>query len=356
MSGSLDSVRLKTPAAAIKSGRWGLLRSTPSRTLLLIGAAVLLVGIAAASMFVGSGNIPADTVWRALVSGGGNTDAILVTDYRVPRTILGVAAGIALGLAGALLQAITRNPLADPGILGVNAGAYFAIVIGITFFGAGAISSYVWWAFGGAILTTVAVFLVGSRGRAGATPVRLVLAGVALGAVLGGISLGITLLHPDTFDRIRFWAVGSLQSRQLDIVVGVLPFIVVGTLLALVLSRTLNVVALGDDLAKSLGAHVTRTRVLGLVAITLLCGAATAAVGPISFLGLMVPYVARALFGPDQRWVIPFTLVLAPIIFLSADMLGRVLVSSELPVGIVTAFIGAPVLILIIRRKQAKAL
>ena len=307
-------------------------------------------------MFVGSGDIAVDAVWGALLAGGTDTDAILVRDYRVPRTILGVVVGVALGLAGALMQAITRNPLADPGILGVNAGAYFAVVAGITFFGATAVSSYVWWAFGGAIVTTVAVFLIGSRGRAGATPVRLVLAGVVLGAVLGGISLGVTLLNPETFDRIRFWSVGSLQSRQLDIVLGVLPFILVGAILALVLSRTLNVVALGDDLAKSLGAHITRTRVLGLVAITLLSGAATAAVGPISFLGLMVPYVARALFGPDQRWVIPFTLTLAPLIFLSADMLGRVLVSSELPVGIVTAFLGAPVLILIIRRKQARAL
>jgi iron complex transport system permease protein len=356
VSGSLDSVRLRTPAAAVKIGRWGILHSTRSRGALLAAAAVALVALAGWSMFVGSGNIPGDAVIRALVSGGTDTDSILVSDFRLPRTILGVLVGVALGLAGALMQAITRNPLADPGILGVNSGAYFAVVLGIAVFGASAVTSYVWWAFGGAILTTVAVFLVGSRGRAGATPVRLVLAGVAIGAVLSGISLGITLLNPEIFDRIRFWSVGSLQSRQSDIVWGVLPFIVLGTLVALVLSRTLNVVALGDDLAKSLGAHVMRTRVFGLVAITLLCGAATAAVGPISFLGLMAPYVARALFGPDQRWVVPFTLVIAPLIFLSADMLGRVAVDSELPVGIVTAFVGAPILILIIRRKQARAL
>ncbi|WP_227497237.1 iron chelate uptake ABC transporter family permease subunit [Planctomonas psychrotolerans] len=356
MSGSLDSVRLRTPAAAVKSGRWGILHSTRSRSLLLVATCVALLLLSGGSMFVGSGSIAPDAVIGALMSGGSDTDSILVTDYRVPRTLLGVVVGVALGLAGALMQAITRNPLADPGILGVNSGAYFAVVLGITVFGASGVTSYVWWAFAGAILTTVAVFLVGSRGRAGATPVRLVLAGVAIGAVLSGISLGITLLNPDTFDRIRFWSVGSLQSRQIDILWGVLPFIVLGTLVALVLSRTLNVVALGDDLAKSLGAHVMRTRVFGLVAITLLCGAATAAVGPISFLGLMAPYVARAMFGPDQRWVVPFTLVIAPVIFLGADMLGRVAVSSELPVGIVTAFVGAPILIVIIRRKQARPL
>jgi iron complex transport system permease protein len=174
--------------------------------------------------------------------------------------------------------------------------------------------------------------------------------------VLSGLSLGLTLLNPDVFDRIRFWSVGSLQGRQFDVVAGVLPLVVVGVGLALYLSRVLNVVALGDDLARSLGAHIQRTRILSLVAITLLCGAATAAAGPVAFLGLMVPYVARALFGPDQRWVIPFTLTLAPILFVCADMLGRVLVSSELPVGIVTAFLGAPILILIVRSRKSKPL
>jgi iron complex transport system permease protein len=323
---------------------------------MFIASVLVLVLVAAASLFVGSGDIPADAVWQALLSGGSDTDAILVGAFRVPRMLLGLLVGASLGLAGALMQATTRNPLADPGILGVNAGAYFAVVAGISFFGASAVSGYVWWSFGGAVVATVAVYIVGSRGRAGATPVRLVLAGVAIGAVLSGFSLGLTLLNPDVFDRIRFWSVGSLQGRQFDVVVGVLPLVVVGVALALYLSRVLNVVALGDDLARSLGAHIQRTRVLALVAITLLCGAATAAAGPVAFLGLMVPYVARALFGPDQRWVIPFTLTLAPLLFLCADMLGRVIVSSELPVGIVTAFLGAPILILIVRSRKSKPL
>jgi iron complex transport system permease protein len=323
---------------------------------MFVASVLVLVLVAAASLFVGSGDIPADAVWQALLSGGSDTDAILVGAFRVPRMLLGLLVGASLGLAGALMQATTRNPLADPGILGVNAGAYFAVVAGISFFGASAVSGYVWWSFGGAVVATVAVYIVGSRGRAGATPVRLVLAGVAIGAVLSGFSLGLTLLNPDVFDRIRFWSVGSLQGRQFDVVVGVLPLVVVGVALALYLSRVLNVVALGDDLARSLGAHIQRTRVLALVAITLLCGAATAAAGPVAFLGLMVPYVARALFGPDQRWVIPFTLTLAPLLFLCADMLGRVIVSSELPVGIVTAFLGAPILILIVRSRKSKPL
>jgi len=356
VSDTLDSVRLRTPAAALRGGRRGLLHSRRSRSVLLAASAVVLALVAVASLFVGSGDIPADVVWRSLISGGADTDAILVSAFRVPRTLLGLLVGASLGLAGALMQAITRNPLADPGILGVNAGAYFAVVAGISFFGAGAVSGYVWWSFGGAVVTTIVVYVVGSRGRAGATPVRLVLAGVAIGAVLGGLSLGMTLLNPEVFDRIRFWSVGSLQGRQIDVVAGILPLVIVGVGLALYLSRVLNVVALGDDLARSLGAHIQRTRVLGLLAITLLCGAATAAAGPVAFLGLMVPYVARALFGPDQRWIIPFTVTLAPLLFLGADMLGRVIVSAELPVGIVTAFIGAPILILIIRSRKSKAL
>ncbi len=356
MSDTLDSVRVRTPAAALKGGRRGLLHSSRARVLLFVASLLVLALVAASSLFVGSGNISAGDVWQALVSGGSDTDAILVTAFRVPRMLLGLLVGASLGLAGALMQAITRNPLADPGILGVNAGAYFAVVAGISFFGASAVSGYVWWSFGGAVVTTVAVYVVGSRGRAGATPVRLVLAGMAIGAVLSGLSLGLTLLNPEVFDRIRFWSVGSLQGRQFDIVTGVLPLVIVGVALALYLSRVLNVVALGDDLARSLGAHIQRTRILALVAITLLCGAATAATGPIGFLGLMVPYVARALFGPDQRWVIPFTLTLAPLLFLCADMLGRVGVSAELPVGVVTAFLGAPILILIVRSRKSKPL
>jgi len=356
VSDTLDSVRVRTPAAALKGGRRGLLHSARARSLLFAASVVVLALVAALSRFVGSGDIPADAVWRALVSGGTDTDAILVADFRVPRMLLGLLVGASLGLAGALMQAVTRNPLADPGILGVNAGAYFAVVLGISFFGAGAVTGYVWWSFGGAVVTAVVVYVIGSRGRGGATPVRLVLAGVALGAVLGGLSLGMTLLNPEVFDRIRFWSVGSLQGRQIDVVAGVLPLVIVGVALALYLSRVLNVVALGDDLARSLGAHIQRTRILALVAITLLCGAATAAAGPVAFLGLMVPYVARALFGPDQRWVIPFTLTLAPLLFLCADMLGRVIVSAELPVGIVTAFLGAPILILIVRSRKSKPL
>jgi len=353
VSATLDSTRV-LPAAPAPTQRWG--SRAPVRLGLLALMLLVLALATIASLFIGSGDITVADAWNALLHGGQDTTSIIVAEFRLPRTVLALLVGAALGIAGALMQAVTRNPLADPGILGVNAGAYFAVVIAVGFFGASGISQYIWWSFIGAAVTTVVVYVIGTRGRAGGTPVLLVLAGVALAAVLGGISQGITLLNPDAFDKVRFWASGSLQGRQFDIVTGVLPFIVVGLVLALTLPTALNAVVLGDDVARALGANVVRTQVLSVLAVTVLCGAATAAAGPIAFLGLLVPYLARGIVGPDQKWVLPFSLLLGPIIFVLADILGRVIVPSELPVGIVTAFVGAPILILLMRRKKVSAL
>ncbi|WP_265976050.1 FecCD family ABC transporter permease, partial [Brucella intermedia] len=196
-----------------------------------------------------------------------------------------------------------------------------------------------------------------AAGRDGATPVRLVLAGVALSAVLGGIGSAITLLDPQAFDSMRFWSIGSVAGRNMEIVATVAPFIGIGLVIALIAARSLNAVALGDDLARSLGANILRARILTLIAVTLLAGAGTAASGPIGFVGLMVPHVVRWFTGPDQRWIIPLTMIYAPMLLLSADIAGRlVLFPGELEAGIVTAFIGAPVLILLARRKKASGL
>ncbi len=190
------------------------------------------------------------------------------------------------------------------------------------------------------------VYALGSVGRGGATPIRLTLAGVAIGSVLGGVSSAITLLDPSAFDQMRNWNAGSLSGRSMEVALGVSPFIAVGLVLALVIARPLNAVALGDDLARTLGAHILRTRVVGVIAVTLLCGAATAAAGPIGFVGLMVPHVARWFVGPDQRWILPYTVVCAPMLLLTSDILGRIVIRpGELQVGVVTAFVGAPVLI-----------
>ena len=323
---------------------------------MLILALVVLVASMVGSLAVGARYIPPAEVLRTLLDaldgrGAGEVREIVV-GLRLPRAFVGAVVGAALGVAGALIQALTRNPLAEPGLLGVNSGAFLAVVISIAITGNADIRNFVWWSFLGAAVAAAIVYLVGSRGRGGATPVRLVLTGVALTAVLNGVAYAFTLTNADIFDRIRYWQSGSLQSRTDDIVAGVLPFIVVGILVALALPRALNAVALGDDLAIALGARVASTRVLSIVAVTLLCGAATAAAGPIGFLGLMAPYVARAVVGPDQRWILPLMLTIAPTIMLFADVLGRVIVSSEMPVGVVTAFIGAPLLIVLMRRRR----
>lgn len=327
------------------------------RFLAWLLALAVLVGVCLLSLAVGSKDIPLGAVWDALFSYTHVEDQIIVRDMRLPRTMLGILVGAALGVSGALIMALTRNPLADPGILGVNAGAAFAVAIAVGFLGFDGIWAYVWFAFLGAILATVAVYALGSLGRGGTTPIRLTLAGVALGAVLSGITYGMTLLDPQAFDRMRFWTAGSIAGRGLDISAVIGIFIVIGLVLTIAIVGSLNAVALGDDLAKSLGANIVRTRIIGVIAITLLCGAATAGAGPILFLGLMVPHIARWMVGPDQRWIFAYTVLLAPIIFLLSDILGRVVVRpGELQVGIVSAMVGAPVLIAMVRRGKASGL
>jgi iron complex transport system permease protein len=316
-------------------------------------AAIGLVAVVLLSIGVGAKGIPLGDVVDGLLSDDGSESAAIVRELRVPRTLVGIAVGVALGVAGVLMQALTRNPLADPGLLGVEAGVSAAVVVAIAWLGLSEPGAYVWFAFAGAAVASVVVYVLGSRGRAGATPVRLALAGTAVGAALIAFTYGVTLLDPEAFDEYRHWVVGSLAGRDMQILTEVGPFLVVGVLIALALARPLNALALGDDQGRALGARVGRTRVLGAVSITLMCGAATAVAGPIVFVGLCVPHMARAITGPDQRWVLGYSLLLAPILLLTADIIGRIVISpAELEVGIVTAVIGAPVFIALVRRKR----
>ncbi|WP_245938212.1 iron chelate uptake ABC transporter family permease subunit [Williamsia limnetica] len=332
-------------------------RTNARRTLGWCAGVAILALVCLLSIAIGAKDIPFGTVWDALWSYDNSGDHIIIRDLRIPRTVLGLLVGMALGVGGALIQAMTRNPLADPGILGVNAGAAFAVALAVGVLGFTGIWAYIWFAFAGAVVVTVVVYALGSVGRGGATPIRLTLAGVAIGAVLSGVTTGLILLDPQAFDQMRFWNAGSIAGRGLDVSAAVTPFIVVGLVLAFVIARPLNAVAMGDDLARSLGANVTRTRVIGVIAVTLLCGAATAAAGPIGFVGLMVPHIARWIVGPDQRWILAYTLVGAPILVLLSDVIGRVIIRpGEMQVGIVTAFVGAPVLIFLVRRGKASGL
>ncbi|CAM4110061.1 iron chelate uptake ABC transporter family permease subunit [Nocardiopsis rhodophaea] len=313
--------------------------------------------VALLSIWVGTSDIPLTRVWELLWHPDGSRDAVVVHDYRIPRTILGALVGIALGLSGALMQALTRNPLADPGILGVSLGASTGVVVAIAFFGVSAVTGYVWFAFVGAVAASIVVYAIGSTGGRAATPDRLVLAGAAITAVLYAFNSAMLLINPRAFDEFRFWNVGSLAGRYLDVLLPVAPFIIIGAVTALALARPLNALALGDQMGRALGVRLRRTRVLGAVAVMLLCGAATAAAGPITFVGLAVPHIARLIVGPDQRWVLAYSLLLAPILLLGSDVVGRVLgAPGELQVGIVTAFIGAPVFIALCRRRRLAAL
>ena len=337
--------------------RPGLAQTNARRLVWLLVALIVLVVVIIASIAIGSKDIPVATVFDAIFAYNDSDDHAIIQALRVPRTIMGIGVGMALGVSGALIQALTRNPLADPGILGVNAGAAFFVVLAVGFFGVSSIQGYIWFAFLGAVVTTVLVYAVGSVGRSGATPVRLTLAGVAIGAVLSGISSGITLLNPSTFDRMRQWGAGSLVAPGYETIWATMPFIALGLVLAMAMARPLNAVALGDDLASALGANIFRTRIVVVIATTLLAGAATAAAGPIGFVGLMVPHAARWIVGPDQRWIFLFTVVLAPVLLLTSDILGRVVMRpGELQVGIVTAFVGAPVLIALARRRKVTGL
>ena len=324
------------------------------------GSVVLLFALALAvvlSFTVGANPLSPQAVWTTLQGGGTPETDYIVFDLRIPRTVTGLVAGAALGVAGALIQAFTRNPLADPGILGVNAGAALAVALGVTFLGLRDVSQFVWLAFVGALVVTVAVYLIGSSGRGSADPLRLTLAGVALGAVLSGITTGLSLSDPDAFDSMRSWNAGSLLGRGFDVILPVVPFVVAGLVVALLLAPGLNAIGLGEDVARAQGAHVAGIRVGVIAAVTLLAGAATALAGPISFIGLMVPHVIRWTFGVDQRLILPLSAVLAPVILLLADVLGRIIIApAEVPVGIVAAFVGAPVLIVLARRRRASAL
>ena len=323
-----------------------------TRAFAVPGLLLLLVLTTVLSLVIGAKSLPASVVLDALTGSCQSADCTIVLDARLPRTLAGLLAGGALGLSGALMQTLTRNPLADPVILGVNSGASFAIVLGAALFGFSSAQEQLLMAFCGALAASLIVAFTGSQGGGQLSPVRLTLAGVALGAVLEGLSTGIVLLNPDVYDQLRFWQAGSLDIRSLQTLKVVLVPVLIAAAVALFLSRALNSLSLGSDTATALGSKVARTQFIGLLVITVLCGSATAIVGPIAFIGLMIPHMARWLVGADHRWSLPVTLLATPSLLLIADIIGRLIVPGELRVSVVSAFIGAPVLIFLVRRKS----
>ncbi|GAW52427.1 MULTISPECIES: FecCD family ABC transporter permease [unclassified Nocardioides] len=318
----------------------------------IVGLALLLAFAALLSLAIGSRSIPLTTVVDVLLRPDGSDASTIVHGLRIPRTVLAIAVGVSLGVAGALMQGHTRNPLADPGLLGVEAGAAFAVVIGIFVFGVTDLTGYAWFSLVGAGVAAAAVFAIGST-RGGPDPVSLVLAGAAVSALLLALTQAVVLRDVDTLDAYRFWAVGSVSGRDTDVFWQVLPFIAVGLGLAATSASTLNLLQLGDDVAASLGLRPMRHRMIGVLGVMMLTGAATAACGPVGFVGLVVPHVARFLAGVDYRWVIPYSGLVGGLLVVLADIIGRVVVRpAELQVGIVMALIGGPVFIVLVRRNR----
>nr|WP_246376726.1 iron ABC transporter permease [Conyzicola lurida] len=322
---------------------------------LFVGLAVLAL-LFVLSVAFGTREVSFSEVFSAL---GGTTDGIseAAVIKRIPRTVLALLVGAALALSGATMQAVTRNPLADPGILGVSTGAGLAVVTGIAFFGMSDPFLYIWVAIGGAALAAAFVYTVGSLGRDGATPLKLALAGAAISATFSSLISAILLPRIDVLTTFRFWQIGGVGGATWDRVGLIIPFLVVGAAICFFSARGMNMLALGDDLAAGLGENVLRARLIAAAGAVILCGAATAIAGPIGFVGLVVPHLCRLIVGTDLRWLLPFSAVVGAALLVAADVVGRVVARpQEIEVGIITAFIGAPFFIWIVRRQRVREL
>ncbi|WP_182376812.1 iron chelate uptake ABC transporter family permease subunit [Nocardioides sp. WS12] len=339
-------------AAALAPERALVTSGSTSRALILVGALVLVLFGVVLSLALGVREVAIGESWRALTDPvAGNVDHAVIRGQRVPRTIIALLAGTALGLAGVLAQGITRNPLADPGLLGLNAGAALGIVVAATAFGVISPVGAVWFAFLGAAIAAITVFAIG-HGR----PVQLALAGATLTALLTPISNLVLFRDIDAFNSLRFWAVGALNGRDLAAVEVLWPFIAAGAAIGLFSAHRLNGLALGDDVAAALGQSVGTTRAIAGLAIICLAGTATALAGPIALVGLAVPHAARRLVGTDYRWIVPLCALLGPVMLLTADIIGRLVKADELEAGVVAALIGAPVLIAVARGRRVAGL
>lgn len=325
--------------------------------LALPAAGLLLAAAILVSLKVGGTPLS----WSALADGllrfSGTESDLVVRHVRLSRTVTGLLAGAGLGVAGCLAQGLTRNPLAGPDTLGINAGAAFAIVLAMLGLGVESLGSYVWFAFVGGAVAAVGVYAVGGTGRGGATPVKLAMAGAAVSALLVSMTWSIALLDHDLFERFRFWVIGSLARSDLDTIGQAVPFLAVGALVAALLTRRLDAMALGDETASTLGSRPATVRVLGLVGTVLLAGTATALAGPLVFIGLVAPHAARSIAGTVHRWVLPLSAMLAAAVVLLADALGRVVLApEEVQIGVSAAILGGPVFVYLVRTRKVPAL
>ncbi|MBO9130865.1 iron ABC transporter permease [Bacillus sp. 165] len=296
-----------------------------------------------------------DTSWKTAIDAfkhfNGSNEHIIITSVRLPRALIAATVGASLAVAGGIMQVLTKNPLASPGILGINAGASFFIVFAVTVFSVSSMNSFMWIAFGGAAIASILVYTVGSLGREGLTPMKLTLAGVAMGALFSSFTQGLLVLNETALDQVLFWLAGSVQGRKLEMLKDVFPYLAVAWLGAFIMSRKINILMMGDDVSRGLGQRTGAVKGILAVLVILLAGGAVAVAGPIGFIGIIIPHVARTFVGIDYRWVIPYSALLGAILLLAADIAARyILMPQEVPVGVMTALIGTPFFIYIARK------
>lgn len=346
------SLALTAERAPVEPARVPPRRSAPRAFGLLVSLG-LLAGVVLLSLRVGSVPLSSRTAIDAFLAFDGSNEHLIVRSLRLPRTVIGLGVGAGLAVAGVAMQAVTRNALASPTILGINAGASFAIVTAVFVLGIVSPTGYVWFAFAGALATTVLVHVVASAGRGGASPVKLALAGAVVTALLGSWITAILVLDQRTLDEVRFWLAGSLAGRDLAIFAQVAPFLGVGLVTLLLMARQFDAMALGEQVATGLGMRTGHVRITATVAVVLVAGASVAAAGPIGFVGLAVPHAVRAVVGPEHRWLLPYSAVYGSVLLLTADVLGRIVARpSEVQVGIITAIVGAPFLVHLVRTRK----
>jgi iron complex transport system permease protein len=321
---------------------------------LIVGLLILLICLIF-SITLGAADIPLDTIYTALIDFDNSREHLIIRTVRLPRSLLAVIVGGAISVSGALMQGITRNPLADPGILGINAGASLAVVIAIFLFGTSAPSIYIWYAFAGAGITAISVYFLASLGRSGITPLNLTIAGAALSALLASLITSILIVSQRTLEEIRFWLAGSLASADTNMIIQVLPYIVIGFTLAFLLGRQITILSLGEDIAQGLGQKTLWIKIAAAISVFLLQGSAVAVAGGIGFIGLIVPHIVRFFVGVDYRWILPYSALFGAILLLSSDILARLIIRpQEIPVGIMTALVGAPFFIYLAKNKIKK--
>lgn len=331
----------------------GLLDSRNAKLLGLAAGVIVLMGGMLASVLFGLKQFSLDMLWQAYAHFNGSNEHIIITNTRVPRALIGAAVGASLAIAGAIMQVLTKNPLASPSVFGINAGAVLFLVISFTIFGTQLVmSQMVWVAFAGAGVTAVFVFSLGSLGRDGFTPIKLTLAGAAVAAFASSVTSGIMLVDNRSLDQALFWLIGSISGRELSHLAAVIPYIAIGWVMAMLMANSFNLMALGDEVAKGLGQRTALVKVMSSVIVVLLAGGSVAVAGPIAFIGVIIPHLCRYLVGNDHKWLLPYCAVTGALLLVGADLASRfILMPKEVPVGVATALLGVPFLISVARRR-----